>query len=171
MWRTTVEYFLQDMQNFFYLHFLFFIISPVLIVRPTCAYIRNILEVTVGCSFYDWFWLLHDVTWNKLVMNISCCWLFYAVFCVFATKGECLLVIVLPTNCFSLSGKHLPVIPLSLATSLSLFLTIFHPDPCVLPIEVSLPDHTVLLATFPFWPFLFCTFCLELSAYRDPIHL
>ena len=55
-------------------------------------------------------------------MNISCCWLFYAVFCVFATKGECLLFIVLPTNCFSLSGKHLPVMPLYLSELISHYL-------------------------------------------------
>ena len=29
---------------------------------------------------------------------------------------------------------------------------------CVLPIRISLPDHPVLLATFPLWPFL----CLHL---------
>ena len=48
-----------------------------------------------------------------------------------------LLVIVLPTNCVSPSGKHF--IPLSLSTCLNSFLTIFHPDPCVLPIQISLP--------------------------------
>ena len=43
-----------------------------------------------------------------------------------------LLVIVLPTNCVSPPGKHF--IPLSLSTCLNSFLTIFHPDPCILPI-------------------------------------
>jgi len=39
-----------------------------------------------------------------------------------------------------------------------LFLTIFRPDPCLLPTQISLPDHPVLLATFPLGPFL----CLHL---------
>ena len=69
-------------------------------------------------------------------------------------KKTVVLVIVLPTNCVSLSGKH--VIPLSLSTSLNSFLAIFRPD--VLPIQISLPNHPVLLATFPLWPFL----CLRL---------
>ena len=67
-----------------------------------------------------------------------------------------LLVIVLPTNYVSPPGKHF--IPLCLSTSLNLLLTIFRPDPCVLPIQISLPDYPVLLATFPLGPFL----CLHL---------
>ena len=63
-----------------------------------------------------------------------------------------LLVLVLPINYVSLPGKHF--IPLSLSTSLNSFLTIFCPDPCVLPIQISLLDHPVLLATFPLGPFL-----------------
>jgi len=51
-----------------------------------------------------------------------------------------------------LSGKHF--IPLSLSTCLNSFLTIFRPDPCNLPIQISLPDNPVLLATFPLGPFL-----------------
>ena len=64
-----------------------------------------------------------------------------------------LLVIVLPTTCVSPPGKQL--IPLSLSTSLNSFLTrpIFRPDRCVL-IQISLPDHPILLATFPLGPFL-----------------
>jgi len=69
-------------------------------------------------------------------------------------KKTVVLVIVLPTNCVSLSGKH--VIPLSLSTSLNSFLAVFRPD--VLPIQISLPNHPVLLATFPLGPFL----CLRL---------
>ena len=53
-------------------------------------------------------------------------------------------------------GKHF--IPLSLSTCLNSFLTLFHPDPCILLIQISLPDHPVLLATFPLGPFL----CLHL---------
>ena len=53
-------------------------------------------------------------------------------------------------------GKHF--IPLSLSTCLNSILTIFHPDPCVLPIHISLQDQPVLLATFPLGPFL----CLHL---------
>jgi len=53
-------------------------------------------------------------------------------------------------------GKHF--IPLSLSTCMNSFLTTFHPDPCVLPIQISLPDQPVLLATFPLGPFL----CLHL---------
>ena len=53
-------------------------------------------------------------------------------------------------------GKHF--IPLSPSTCLNSFLTIFHPDPCILPIQISLPDQAVLLATFPLGPFL----CLHL---------
>ena len=34
----------------------------------------------------------------------------------------------------------------------------FHPDPCVLPIQISVSDQPVLLATFPLGPFL----CLRL---------
>jgi len=49
-------------------------------------------------------------------------------------------------------------IPLSLSTGLNSFLTIFHPNRCVLPIQISLPDQPVLLATFPLGPFL----CLHL---------
>ena len=49
--------------------------------------------------------------------------------------------------------------PLSLSTSLNSFLTIFRPDPCVLPIRISLPDLPLLLATFPLGPFL----CLQLQ--------
>jgi len=64
--------------------------------------------------------------------------------------------LVLPTNCVSLPGKHF--IPLSLSTCLNSFVAIFHPDPCVLPIQISLPDQPVLLATFPLRPFL----CLHL---------
>jgi len=45
-----------------------------------------------------------------------------------------------------------------LYTCLNSFLTIFHPDPCVLPIQIFLLDHPVLLATFPLGPFL----CLHL---------
>ena len=67
-----------------------------------------------------------------------------------------LLVIVLPTNCVSPPGKHF--IHLSLSTCPNSFLTIFHPDPCVLPIQISLLDQPVLLATFPLRPFL----CLHL---------
>ena len=65
---------------------------------------------------------------------------------------------VFPTNCVSPPGKHF--IPLSLSTCLNSFLTIFHPDPCVLPIQISLPDQQVLslLATFPLRHFL----CLHL---------
>ena len=40
--------------------------------------------------------------------------------------------------------KHF--IPLSLSTCLNSFLTIFHPGPCVLPIQISSPDQPVLLA-------------------------
>jgi len=69
------------------------------------------------------------------------------------------LVIVLPTNCVSPHGKHF--IPLSLSTCLNSFLAIFHPDSCVLPVHISLPDHPVLLATFPFGPFCVCTFYLN----------
>ena len=58
-----------------------------------------------------------------------------------------LLVLVLPINCVSLPGKHF--IPLSLSNCLNSFLTIFHRDPCVLPIQISLPDQPVLLAIFP----------------------
>ena len=66
------------------------------------------------------------------------------------------IVNIIPTSCVSLPGKHF--IPLSLPTSLNSFLTIFCPDPCVLPIRISLPDQQVLLATFPPGPFL----CLHL---------
>ena len=66
------------------------------------------------------------------------------------------LVIVLPTNCVSPPGKHF--IPRSLSTCLNSFLTIFRRDPCVLPIQISLPDRPVLLATFSRGPFL----CLHL---------
>ena len=59
-------------------------------------------------------------------------------------------------NCVSLPRKHF--IPLSLSTCLNSFLTIFRPDPCVLPIQISLPDQPVLLATFPLGRFL----CLHL---------
>jgi len=52
-----------------------------------------------------------------------------------------LLVIVLPTKCVSLPRKHF--IPLSLSTSLNSFLIIFRKDPCVLPIQISLPHHPV----------------------------
>jgi len=45
-----------------------------------------------------------------------------------------------------------------LSTCLNSFLTIFHPDSCVLPIQICLPDWPVLLATFPLGPFL----CLHL---------
>ena len=38
-------------------------------------------------------------------------------------------------------------------TYLLTLLTIFHPDACVLPIRISLPDQPVLLATFPLGPF------------------
>ena len=56
-----------------------------------------------------------------------------------------------------LPGKH--SIPLSLSTCLNSSLTIFHPDPCVLPIQITLPNQPVLLATtFPLGPFL----CLHL---------
>ena len=87
-------------------------------------------------------------------------------------KKTVVLVIVLPTNCVSLSGKH--VIPLSLSTSLNSFLAIFRSD--VLPIQISLPDHPVLLATFPLGLFCVCAFYLELSTcthsfYRHPVHL
>ena len=71
-------------------------------------------------------------------------------------KKTVVLVIVLPTNCVSLSGKH--VIPLSLSTSLNSFLAIFRPDLCVLRIQISLPDQPLLLASFPLRPFL----CLHL---------
>ena len=63
---------------------------------------------------------------------------------------------LLPTNCVSPPGKH--VIPLSLSTCLNSFLTVFHPDPCVLPIHISLP---VQLATFPLGSFCVCTFYLD----------
>jgi len=61
------------------------------------------------------------------------------------------------------------------STCLNSFLTIFHPDPCIIPIQISLPDQPVLLATFPLGPFL----CLHLlllftctySFYRHAIHL
>jgi len=66
------------------------------------------------------------------------------------------LVIILPTNSVSQPGKHF--ISLSLSTSLNSFLTIFHLDLCVFPIQISLPDQPVLLATFPPGPFL----CLHL---------
>ena len=66
-----------------------------------------------------------------------------------------LLVVVLPTNCLT-TWKTL--IPLSLSTCLNSFRTIFRPDLCVLPIQISLQDHPVLLATFPLGPFL----CLHL---------
>ena len=56
----------------------------------------------------------------------------------------------------ALPEKHF--IPLSLSTCLNSFLTVFHPDPCIFPIQISLPDHPVLLATFPLGPFL----CLHL---------
>jgi len=49
-------------------------------------------------------------------------------------------------------------IPLSLSTCLNSSLTIFHSDPCVLPIQIPVPDQPVLLATFPLGPFL----CLHL---------
>jgi len=76
---------------------------------------------------------------------------------ILGVKVSCyLLVIVLPTNCVSPPGKHL--IPLSLSTCLNSFLTIFHPDPCVLPIQIFLPDQPVLPATFLLRPFL----CLHL---------
>jgi len=52
--------------------------------------------------------------------------------------------------------KHF--IPLSLSTCLNSVRTIFHPDPCVLPIQISLLDQPVSLATFPLGPFL----CLHL---------
>jgi len=58
--------------------------------------------------------------------------------------------------CVSPPGKYF--IPLSLSTYLNSSLTIFHPDPCVLPIQISLPDQPVLLATFPLGHFL----CLHL---------
>ena len=64
-----------------------------------------------------------------------------------------LLVIVLPTNCL-ITWKTLQ--PLDIC--LNSFLTIFHPDACVLPIHITLPDQPVLLATFPLGPFL----CLHL---------
>ena len=67
-----------------------------------------------------------------------------------------MLVIVLPTNSVSPPGKHF--IPLSLSTSLNSVLTIFHQDPYILPIQISLPDQPVLLATFPLGSFL----CLHL---------
>jgi len=60
------------------------------------------------------------------------------------------------SSSLNIRGKHF--IPLSLSTSLNSFLTIFRPDPYVLPIQISLPDHPVLLATFPLGPFL----CLHL---------
>jgi len=66
---------------------------------------------------------------------------------------------LLPTNCVSPPGKH--CIPLSLSTCLNSFLTVFHPDPCVLPIHISLPVHPVLLATFPLGSFCVCTFYLD----------
>ena len=74
------------------------------------------------------------------------------------------MVIILPTNCVLPPGKHL--VSLSLSTCLNLFLTIFHLDPCVLPIEISLPDHTIT-ATFPLWPFL----CLHLLLGTLPAHI
>ena len=37
---------------------------------------------------------------------------------------------------------------------LNSFLAIIHPDPCILPIQISLPDQPVLLATFPLGSFL-----------------
>jgi len=66
-----------------------------------------------------------------------------------ASPGRCLMV---------RPGKDF--IPLSLSTCLNSFLTIFHPDPCVLPIQIFLPDHPVLLATFPLGPFLCLHFLL-----------
>jgi len=55
---------------------------------------------------------------------------------------------VLQTLCLT-TWKTLHTSPPRLSTCLNSFLTIFHPDPCVLPIQISLPDQPVLLATFP----------------------
>ena len=63
-----------------------------------------------------------------------------------------LLITLSPTDCVSPPGKHF--ISLSLSTCLNSFLTIFHPDPCILPVQISLPDQLVLLATFSLGPFL-----------------
>ena len=70
-----------------------------------------------------------------------------------------LLVIVLPTNCVSPSGKHF--IPLSLSTCLDSFLTISSTQILAFFLYRSpyqLQDQPVLLATFPLGPFL----CLHL---------
>jgi len=61
-----------------------------------------------------------------------------------------------PGRCLMRPGKDF--IPLSLSTCRNSFLIIFHPDSCVFPIQIFLPYHPVLLATFPLGPFL----CLHL---------
>jgi len=57
-----------------------------------------------------------------------------------------------PTHKMAIHTSHPLCLPLNS------FLTIFRPNPCVLPIQISLPDQPVLLATFPRGPFL----CLHL---------
>ena len=88
-----------------------------------------------------------------------------------------LLVIILPTNCVSLPGKHFT--PLSLSTSLNSFHTTFRPDPCILPICIFFtrpPSITSNCSSRAFSVSALCTFYLELSTcthsfYQHPIHL
>ena len=58
--------------------------------------------------------------------------------------------------CVGMTGWVGQSLPLYLSELISHYT--FHPDRCVLPIQISLPDQPVLLATFPPGPFL----CLHL---------